>query len=109
MYGDFHGKEEYIMKFQLMVRQKLGAAIGQESEMTPCTNVSPDGTFDADMLGFARRDSNAYVTAWVNGQGMKVRTQKDWVKNPKTKDLEKTLMVQNGAKPETYIFTLKQL
>ncbi len=109
MYGDFHGKEEYIMKFQLMVRQKLGAAIGQESEMTPCTNVSPDGTFDADMLGFARRDSNAYVTAWVNGQGMKVRTQKDWMKNPKTKDLEKTLMVQNGAKPETYIFTLKQL
>lgn len=97
------------MKFQLTVRQKLGAAIGQEGEENPCTNVSPDGTFEADMLGFARRDSNAYVTAWVQSQGMKVRTQKDWAKNAKTKNLEKTLMVQNGANPETYIFALKQL
>lgn len=97
------------MKFQLMVRQKLGSALGQESEMQPCTNVSADGSFDADMLGFARRDSNAYVTDWVKAQGMRVRTQKDWTKNPKTKDLEKSLMVQNGDHPETYIFTLKQL
>ena len=97
------------MKFQLMVRQKLGSALGQESEMQPCTNVSADGTFDDAMLGFARRDSNAYVTDWIKAQGMRVRTQKDWTKNPKTKDLEKSLMVQNGDHPETYIFTLKQL
>ena len=97
------------MKFQLTVRQKLGSAIGQESEEQPCTNISPDGSFEADMLGFARRDSNAYITAWVQAQGMKVRTQKDWTKNAKTKNLEKSLMVQNGAVPETYIFALKQL
>ena len=33
--------------------------------------------------------------------------QKDWVKNLKTKVLEKQVMVQNGAKPETYIFMLE--
>ena len=38
---------------------------------------------------------------------MKMRTQKDWVKNLKTKVLEKQVMVQNGAKPETYIFMLE--
>ena len=65
------------MKFQLTVRQKLGSAIGQESEAIPCTNISPDGTFEAQMLGFARRDCNAYITAWVNGRGMKVRA---WMK-----------------------------
>ena len=97
------------MIFQLTVRQKLGAAIGQESDESHCTNISPDGCFEADMLGFARRDSNAHVTAWVNAQGMKVRTQKDWAKNAKTKALEKTVTVQNGDKPETYIFSLKQL
>ena len=101
--------EGRIMRFQLTVRQKLGSAIGQEGEQSPCTNISPDGTFEADMLGFARRDSNAYVTEWVKAQGMRVRTQKDWVKNAKTGALEKTLMVQNGASPETYIFSLKQL
>ena len=97
------------MKFQLTVKQKLGSAIGQESEAIPCTNISPDGTFEAQMLGFARRDCNAYITAWVNGRGMKVRTQKDWAKNAKTGCLEKQLMVQNGTSPETYIFMLKQM
>ncbi len=97
------------MKFQLSVKQKLGPAIGQESEEIPCVNVSPDGTFEAQMLGFARRDSNAYITAWVNGKGMRVRTQKDWVKNARSGSLEKQLMVQNGTSPETYIFILRQM
>lgn len=97
------------MKFQLSVKKKLGPAIGQESEEIPCVNVSPDGTFEAQMLGFARRDSNAYITAWVNGKGMRVRTQKDWVKNARSGSLEKQLMVQNGTSPETYIFILRQM
>ena len=40
---------------------------------------------------------------------MKLRTQKDWVKNIRTKLLEKQVMVQNGTSPETYVFTLEQL
>ncbi len=93
------------MKFKLSVKQKL--SVTEYSEPQPLTNLSPDGSFDADNLGFARRDSNAHVRAWIEGKGMKIRTQKDWAKNPKTKLLEKQVMVQNGAKPETYIFILE--
>lgn len=93
------------MTFKLTVKQKLSPIEFGESE--PLTNVSPDGSFEADSLPFARRDSNAHVRAWVESKGMTMRTQKDWVKNPKTKALEKQVMVQNGAKPETYVFVLE--
>ena len=93
------------MKFKLTVKQKL--SVTQFSDPEPLTNLSADGSFEADNLGFARRDSNAHVRAWIVGKGMKKRTQKDWVKNLKTKVLEKQVMVQNGAKPETYIFMLE--
>lgn len=93
------------MTFKLSVKQKL--SVLEFTEPEPLTNLSADGSFEADNLGFARRDSNAHVRAWIEGKGMKMRTQKDWVKNPKTKLLEKQVMVQNGAKPETYIFILE--
>ena len=93
------------MTFRLTVKQKL--SVTEFTEPQPLTNLSADGSFEADNPGFARRDSNAHVRAWIEGRGMKLRTQKDWVKNPKTKLLEKQVMVQNGAKPETYIFMLE--
>jgi hypothetical protein len=93
------------MTFRLTVKQKL--SVTEFTEPQPLTNLSPDGSFEADNLGFARRDSNAHVRAWIEGKGMKIRTQKDWAKNMKTKLLEKQVMVQNGAKPETYIFILE--
>jgi hypothetical protein len=94
------------MTFRLTVKQKLSnVAFGDPK---PCNNISPDGTFEADSLPFARRDCNAYVRGWVEGQGMKMRTQKDWTKNLKTKNLEKQVMVQNGAKPETYVFVIEE-
>lgn len=93
------------MTFKLTVKQKLSNVAFGEPE--PLTNLSPDGSFEADSLPFARRDSNAHIRAWVEGKGMKMRTQKDWAKNMKTKALEKQVMVQNGDKPETYIFILE--
>lgn len=93
------------MKFILTVKCKTG--INEFSEAQPLINISPDGSFDADNLGFARRDSNTHIRTWVEGKGMKIRTQKEWAKNPKTKLFEKQVMVQNGAKPETYIFMLE--
>lgn len=92
------------MKFTLTVKQKL--SVTEFTEPALLTNLGADGSFEAENLGFARRDANAHVRAWIEGKGMKMRTQKDWVKNPKTKALEKQVMVQNGAKPETYIFIL---
>ncbi|MBR1724236.1 MAG: hypothetical protein IJ723_04360 [Ruminococcus sp.] len=94
------------MKFRLTVKQKLSNVAFGDPE--PCNNISADGTFEADSLPFARRDSNTHVRGWVEGKGMRMRTQKDWAKNPKTKALEKQVMVQNGAKPETYVFILEE-
>lgn len=93
------------MTFKLSVKQKL--SVTEFSDPQPLNNLSEDGSFEADNAGFARRDANAHVRAWIEGKGMKMRTQKDWVKNPKTKLLEKQVMVQNGAKPETYVFVLE--
>jgi hypothetical protein len=95
------------MTFKLSVKQKL--SVTEFGETEPLKNLSEDGTFEADSLPFARRDSNAHVRAWVEGKGMKIRTQKDWAKNLKTKNFEKQVMVQNGAKPETYIFILENV
>ncbi len=95
------------MKFRLTVKQKLSVTEYGESETL--TNLSADGSFEAQNPGFAKRDSNAHVRAWIEGKGMQMRTQKDWVKNPKTKLLEKQVMVQSDSKPVTYIFTLEQL
>lgn len=95
------------MKFRLSVKQKLSNV--EFSEPEPCVNLGADGTFEADSLPFARRDSNAHVRGWVEGKGMKMRTQKDWAKNLRTKALEKQVMVQNGAKPETYVFILEEV
>lgn len=93
------------MTFKLSVKQKL--SVTEYGEVLPLTNLSADGSFEAENAGFARRDANAHVRAWIEGKGMKMRTQKDWVKNPKTKLMEKQVMVQNGTKPETYIFILE--
>ncbi len=94
------------MKFRLTVKKKISNVEFGEAE--PCTNVSPDGSFEADSLPFARRDCNTHVRAWCEGHGMKMRTQKDWVKNMRTKALEKQVMVQNGDKPETYVFIIEE-
>ncbi len=106
--GNNKYKEEFIMTFNISVKQKLGAAPGQESELMLCTNISPDGSFEAQGLGFAKTQGNAFVRSWAEGKGLKIRSQKEWVRNAKTKNFEKTIMVQNGASPETYIFVLTQ-
>lgn len=93
------------MTFKITVKKKLSNVEFGEPE--PLKNVSPDGSFEADSLPFARRDCNAYVRGWVEGKGMTMRTQKDWVKNPRTKALEKQVMVQNGVLTETYVFVLE--
>ena len=95
------------MKFRITAKRKL--SVTEFGEPEPLLCVSADGTFEADSIPFARRDSNAYVRSYFEGKGMQMRTQKDWVKNPKTKALEKQVMVQNGAKPETYVFVLETL
>ena len=94
------------MKFTLKVKQKL--SVTEFTEAKAVISAGPEGSFEADSITFARRDANAYIREWVSGSGMKLRTQKDWVKNPKTKQFEKQVMVQNGSRPETYIFMIEE-
>ena len=94
------------MKFTLKVKRKL--SVTEYSEETAVKSAGEEGVFEADSITFARRDCNAYIRDWVSGMGMKLRTQKDWAKNPKTKHFEKQVMVQNGPSPETYIFVIEE-
>ncbi|MBR1421834.1 MAG: hypothetical protein IJ571_00115 [Ruminococcus sp.] len=98
------------MKFRLTVKKKIGTAVGAEfTEAEPVSTLGVDGTFEADNIGFARRDCNTYIREWVEGMGMKLRTQKDWVKNMKTKLMEKQVMAQSATGALTFVFILEQL
>ncbi len=98
------------MTFRLTVKKKIGTAVGAEfSEAEPVSTLNSEGTFEADNIGFARRDCNTYIRDWVEGMGMKLRTQKDWVKNIRTKQLEKQVMAQSTTGAFTFVFTLEQL
>lgn len=97
------------MTFRLTAKQKLSVTEFGEPEPVMCVSAAGDGVFEADSLPFARRDSNTYVRTYCEAKGFKMRTQKDWGKNLKTKALEKQVMVQNGTKPETYVFVLETL
>ena len=94
------------MKFTLTVKRKL--SVTEFSEPAPVKSVSPDGSFEAASITFARTAANGFIRRWAEGSGMKLRTQKDWVKNPKTNRFERQVTVQNGASPETYVFTIEE-
>lgn len=95
------------MKFRITVKKKLDTI--NFSEPSILTNVSNDGTFEAQAINFAKTSCNTYIRDYTTGIGVKMRTQKEWAKNIKTKNFEKVVMVQNGDKPETLVFVLEQL
>ncbi len=94
------------MKFVLKVKQKL--SVTEFTEAQPVKLDNEDGSFEEASITFARTKANALLRRWADGTGVKIRTQKDWVKNPKTKQFEKQLMVQNGTTPETYVFIIEE-
>lgn len=94
------------MKFRLTVKKKLSVTEFTEAEAVMA--ASADGTFEAQAINFAKTACNAYVREWAEGIGVKMRSQKDWVKNAKTKAFEKAVMVQNGAAAENYVFVLEE-
>lgn len=95
------------MNFKLTVKKKISTT--EFGEAVAVKAAGEDGVFDAQALPFAKTACNAHVRSWVEGMGMTMRTQKDWVKNAKTKALEKAVMVQNGGVTESYVFVLEQL
>ncbi len=94
------------MKFVLKVKQKL--SVTEFTEAQPVKLDNEDGSFEEASITFARTKANALLRRWADGTGVKIRTQKDWIKNPKTKQFEKQLMVQNGTTPETYVFIIEE-
>lgn len=94
------------MKFRLTVKRKL--SVTEFEEAVPVKAASEDGTFEAQAINFAKTACNAYIREWAESTGVKMRSQKDWAKNLKTKNFEKALMVQNGANAENYVFVLEE-
>ncbi len=94
------------MKFILTVRQKL--SVTELGEASAVENAGEGGAFEAQAITFARTQANSFIREWTQAHGLMMRTQKDWARNLKTKNFEKQVMVQHGAKPETYIFVLEQ-
>lgn len=94
------------MKFTLTVKQKL--SVTDFSDASPVENAGEGGVFEAQAITFARTQANGFIREWTQAAGLTMRTQKDWAKNLRTKNFEKQVMVQNGTKPETYVFVLEQ-
>ena len=94
------------MKFKLTIKKKVDT-INFSDELNVAT-AGENGVFEAQAINFAKTQSNAFIREYLISNGFRIRTQKEWVKNIKTKNFEKSVMVQNGTKPETYIFTLSQ-
>lgn len=94
------------MKFRLTVKRKL--SVTEFGEAEPVKAASDDGTFEAQAINFAKTACNAYIREWSENTGVKMRSQKDWAKNMKTKAMEKAVMVQNGAQAENYVFVLEE-
>ena len=95
------------MNYCLKVKQKL--SVTQCSEEKAVTCAGENGVFEAQAITFARTAANAHIRQWSEEEGLRMRTQKEWAKNLKTKNYEKQVMVQNGTHPETYVFVLEQL
>jgi hypothetical protein len=92
------------MKYVLTVKQKLSVTDFTIAE--PVKNAGENGSFEAQAITFARTQANGYIREWTQSEGLRMRTQKDWVKNLKTKCFEKQVMVQKGPTPLTYVFVL---
>ena len=94
------------MNFKLTVKQKL--SVTEFSPEKTVENAGEGGVFSAQAITFARTQANGFIREWTQSAGLTMRTQKDWAMNIRTKNFEKQVMVQNGTKPETYVFVLEQ-
>lgn len=94
------------MDFRLTVKKKISNT--EFGEAVAVAAAGADGVFEAQALPFAKTACNAHIRSWAESEGLTVRTQKDWVKNMRTKAMEKAVMVQNGSAPESYVFVLEQ-
>ncbi len=94
------------MNYTLTVKQKL--SVTEFSPASPVENAGAGGVFSAQAINFAKTQANGFIREWTESVGLRMRTQKEWTKNLKTKNFEKQVMMQNGAKPETYVFVLEQ-
>ena len=92
------------MNFKLTVKQRISNVEFGELDIVKAAGA--DGVFEAQAITFARTQANGYIREWTQSEELRMRTQKDWVKNLKTKCFEKQVMVQKGPTPLTYVFVL---
>ncbi|MBP1533322.1 MAG: hypothetical protein IK999_04225 [Ruminococcus sp.] len=95
------------MRFRLTAKKKLSNV--EFAEPVPVKAAGDNGEFEAQALPFARTQCNAFIQQWAEGMGLRVRSQKDWSKNAKTKNLERQVMMQDNGSPETYVFELETI
>ena len=95
------------MRFRLTAKKKLSNVEFAEPVLVKA--AGDNGEFEAQALPFARTQCNAFIQQWAEGMGLRVRSQKDWSKNAKTKNLERQVMMQDNGSPETYVFELETI
>lgn len=95
------------MKFRLTVKRKLSVTEFAEADVVKAAGA--DGCFEAQALPFAKTACNGFIRSWAEGTGVVPATQKDWVKNMKTKNMEKTVTVRDNGAPLTYVFVLEEV
>ena len=95
------------MNFRLTVKRKISVTEYGEADIVKAAGA--DGVFEAQALPFAKTASNGFIRSWAEGTGVILATQKDWVKNMKTKNMEKLVTVRDGGKPLSYVFVLEEV
>ena len=95
------------MLFRLTVKRKLSVTEFGEAETVRAAGA--DGCFEAQALPFAKTACNGFIRSWAEGVGVSLATQKDWIKNVKTKAMEKQVSVRNNGRPENYVFVLEEV
>lgn len=66
------------------------------------------GTFDAEMIGPAKRTASEYIQNWLIDRKIQVRTRNDWVKDIKRGGFSRELLVTENGAMVKMIFVLRE-
>ena len=66
------------------------------------------GTFEAEMIGPAKRYASEYIQNWMIDRKITVRTRNDWVKDIKRGGLSREILVTENGAMVKMIFILRE-
>jgi hypothetical protein len=87
-------------QYTITVIRKLGVNEFSDEEAV--------GSFDAEMIGPAKRAASEYIQNWLIDRKIQVRTRNDWVRDVKRGGLSRELLVTENGAMVKMIFVLRE-